>query len=95
MRNDFAVFILTHGRADRMYTMEMLKKGNYTGKWYLILDDMDDQLEQYKEKFGADHCIVFDKEAAYKRTDTMDNFHTMNVILYARNECWSGSMSIK
>lgn len=43
MRSDFAVFILTHGRADNVATMGALKKGGYTGKWYMIIDDEDGQ----------------------------------------------------
>ena len=49
MRNDFAVFILTHGRADEMVTIKALKKGHYTGKIYLILDDEDEQVNRYRE----------------------------------------------
>lgn len=50
MRSDFAVFILTHGRADNVATMGALKKGGYTGKWYMIIDDEDETAEQYRKK---------------------------------------------
>lgn len=86
MRNDFAVFILTHGRADNVATMGALKKGGYTGKWYMIIDDEDETADQYRENFGNDHVIVFDKQAAYDRADTMDNFNNHRAIIYARNE---------
>lgn len=61
---DFAIFILSHGRADNIKTLSLLKKSNYQGKWYIILDDMDDQIEQYKKNFGSEHIIVFDKKEA-------------------------------
>ena len=32
--------------------------------------------------------IIFDKQAAYDRADTMDNFNDHRAIIYARNECW-------
>ena len=86
IRDDFAVFILTHGRADNVCTMKALERGGYTGKWYMIIDDEDDQADLYKENFGEDHVIVFDKQAAYDRTDTMDNFNDHRAIIYARNE---------
>lgn len=35
MRNDFAVFILTHGRADNVATMGALKKGGYPYRFFL------------------------------------------------------------
>lgn len=86
MRNDFAVFILTHGRADNVETMRALKKGGYTGKWYMIIDNEDKTAEQYRKNYGADHIIMFDKQAAYDRADTMDNFNNHKAIIYARNE---------
>ena len=39
MRNDFAVFILSNGRPDNIKTLRALKKGNYTGNWYIVCDD--------------------------------------------------------
>lgn len=86
MRKDFAVFILTHGRADNVATMRALLKGGYTGKWYMIIDNEDEMADRYRENFGADHVIVFDKQAAYDRADTMDNFNNHRAIIYARNE---------
>lgn len=88
MRDDFAVFILTHGRADNVVTLKALQKGGYTGKIYFIIDDEDDQKDLYIKNFGEDHVIVFDKQAAYNRTDTMDNFNDHRAIIYARNETW-------
>lgn len=88
MRDDFAVFILTHGRADNVVTLKALQKGGYTGKVYFIIDDEDDQKDLYIKNFGADRVIVFDKQAAYNRADTMDNFNDHRAIIYARNETW-------
>ena len=88
MRDDFAVFILTHGRAENVVTYKALEKGNYTGKIYFIVDNEDDQVDLYKENFGAENVIVFNKQEAYDRTDTMDNFNDHRAIIYARNESW-------
>lgn len=88
MRNDFAVFILTHGRANNVVTRKTLKKGGYTGRWYLIIDNEDTQQEDYIANFGAEHIIMFDKQEAYDRADTMDTFNDHRAILYARNESW-------
>ena len=87
MRNDFAVFILSHGRADRMLTVDALKKYGYTGKYYIILDNEDDTIDQYKQKFGDDNIIIFDKELKSKTCDTRDNLSERNIVLYARNSC--------
>jgi hypothetical protein len=80
----FAVFILTHGRADRVYTYETLRKAGYTGKIYLLIDDQDKQSSKYKDLYG-DQVIVFPKEEAAKITDSGDNFKKRNSVLYARN----------
>lgn len=88
MRDDFAVFILTHGRADNLVTLNTLKRQGYTGKWYLIIDNEDEQAPLYYKNFGRDRVVMFDKQAAYDRADTMDNFGQKKAIIYARNECF-------
>ena len=84
--NDFAVFILSHGRADNIITLEALKKGNYTGKIYIIIDDEDKQGERYKELYG-DNVITFSKKEMDGTFDIGDNFNDRRVVVYARNKC--------
>lgn len=82
--NDFAVFILTYGRADKVFTYNTLRKFGYTGKIYLVCSTDDKTLQSYKDLYGDD-VIVFDKND-YKGTfDIGDNFDKMNVVVYARN----------
>lgn len=87
MRSDFAVFILSHGRADRLITVKSLEKCGYTGKWYIILDNEDKSINRYRELFGDEHLIVFDKLEASKTSDTCDTSTARNIVLFARNEC--------
>ena len=87
MRDDFAIFILTHGRANKMLTMRgVIQPGNYTGKWYMVLDNEDDQYQEYVNRFGIEHIVVFDKNAVAEWTDTADNFNEHRAIIYARNQ---------
>ena len=95
MRNNFAVFILTHGRAENLVTLSALKNGGYTGKWYLILDDEDEQRPLYEEKYGKERIIIFDKKAVYADTDTMDNINQHCAIIYARNKSWDLAKMLK
>lgn len=88
MRDDFAVMILTHGRADRVYTARSLVKGGYTGKVYIVIDNEDDQRDEYVKRYGQDRVVVFDKEAQMRKCDTMDTFGKKGVILFARNACF-------
>ena len=87
MRNDFAIFILSHGRADRMLTVRALKRLNYTGRWYVVIDDEDETAQEYYNKFG-DHVIMFSKAPVVAATDTMDIENEHRAIVYARNKCF-------
>ena len=45
--NDFAVFILTHGRPNNIVTLKTLRYQGYTGPIYFIIDDEDKTAEEY------------------------------------------------
>ena len=85
---DFAVFILTHGRANKVITYNTLKRFGYTGDIYLIVDNEDDQVEEYRTLYG-NNVIVFDKLNESLSTDAGDNFTKRNSVLYARNACFT------
>lgn len=82
--NKFAVFILTHGRPDRVITYDTLRNQGYTGDIYLIVDNEDETVEQYRAKFG-DKVIVFDKQAVAQTFDEMGVFKDRRAVVYARN----------
>ena len=84
MREDFTVFILTHGRADRVDTIKTLRKSGYTGPIWLVIDNEDEQRPEY-EKLPVTGVYVFDKAEEMKRTDTEDNFANHKLVVYARN----------
>lgn len=81
---DFAVFILTHGRADRVFTYKALRNNGYSGPIYLLVDDEDKQVDAYRKQYG-DQVIVFRKQDAVEITDSGDNFKKRNSVVYARN----------
>lgn len=87
MLEDFAVFILTHGRPDNVKTFETLKRHGYAGSIYIIIDNEDKTADRYYEKYG-DKVIMFDKEEIEKRIDVADNFGNRKVILHARCACF-------
>jgi len=84
MRDDFAVFILTHGRPLKVKTFNTLKRLGYTGKIYLIIDNEDKEKKSYLEQFGA-QVIIFDKKETGKYFDIGDNFDSLRGVVYARN----------
>lgn len=85
MRDDFAVFIITHGRAGNISTLKPLRDGNYSGKLYFLIDNEDEQEERYKQLYGADSVIVFDKQKAFEECDTMELTGEKKAIVFARN----------
>lgn len=84
MRDNFAAFILTHGRPDRVFTYNTLRNGGYTGKVYIVIDDEDKTGDEYRKQFG-DNVLTFSKSEIAKTFDEGDNFHDRRAIIYARN----------
>jgi hypothetical protein len=88
MRNDFGIFILSHGRPDNIKTLKtFMKDCGYKGKWYVVIDNEDKTADRYYELYG-DKVIMFDKLAVSKTFDTADTFQDRRAIVYARNVCF-------
>ena len=85
---DFAVFIISNNRHDKVYTEAMLKKYNYTGEYFIVLDNEDNSIDKYIEKFGKEKIIVFDKKAIADKTDEGNNFDNRRTTPHARNACF-------
>ena len=88
LRADFCIFILTHGRPDHVITYNTLVKANCSYPIYIVVDNEDSTIDKYKENFGEDRVIVFDKLAISKKIDEADNFSDRRAIVYARNACF-------
>ena len=84
MNEKFGVFILSHGRADRVYTYTTLRRQGYTGDIKILCDNEDDTIGDYRAVY-ADDVIVFDKEEWRLKTDVMDTFKRRDVVVFARN----------
>lgn len=65
LTNDYCVFIPTYKRAHNVITYKMLRDGGYTGKIYLVIDDSDPEMDEYK-KLYKDEVLVFSKEEMAK-----------------------------
>lgn len=85
---DFAIFILTHGRAEIVVTYNEIKRAGYDGPIYIVIDDEDDQEEIYRRIYG-DQVIKFCKSEVDSWTDRGDNrAEDKRAILWARNATW-------
>ena len=92
--HNYAIFILTHGRPDKVITYKTLRKSGYTGRIYLICDDEDETLSEYQKQY-KDQVIVFNKKDYQNTFDLMDNFEGNKVIVYARNACYDIARSLE
>ena len=92
-KKDFVVFILTHGRVDNQYTYRSLCEQGYTGRCVFVLDNEDGQVDEYKRRYGADNCYVFDKLDMRKRIDEVFR-GDRRVIVYARNACFDAARAL-
>jgi len=82
--NNYAIFIISHNRASEQKTLKALEKANYKGKYFIVIDSLDNQKEEYLKKY-KENIIIFEKSIIYDQCDTMDNFHNFSSALYSRN----------
>lgn len=87
MIENFVIFIITHGRADNVFTDKTLAKHGYTGPVFYVVDNEDSQRERYKANYG-ERVIVFDKKAYADQVDEGDNFDNRRSTTHARNACF-------
>lgn len=90
IKNEFVAFILSHGRPDFAFsnTWQTLKNGGYTGRILVVVDNEDKTIEQYREVFGSDNVVVFNKKDIAQRYPNADNFDDRKAVVYARNVCF-------
>lgn len=84
MLEGFAAFILSHGRPDNVRTHKALRNAGYSGKIFVIVDDEDPSIDQYKINF-PDEIIVFCKSDYDSAFDVGDNFKGRGSVVWARN----------
>ena len=96
MRDDFAIFILTHGRPYNVVTNKTLEKCGNTNRVYYVIDNEDKYADRYYWNFGKENVIIFDKKSKAKEFDTMDILEGRDrrAIVYARNACFDIAKSL-
>jgi hypothetical protein len=82
------IFIISHGRPDKVITLKALRRSGYTGPLFIVCDNEDKTLEQYRAQFGASKVLVFDKLSYAGMIDNGDNFQNRRTTTHARNACF-------
>ena len=89
MKSDsFCVFIISHGRPDKVITLRTLRKARYTGPTFIVCDNEDKTIEDYRKNHGAEMILVFDKPHYASLVDSCDNFQNRRTTTHARNACF-------
>lgn len=86
--SNFCTFIISHGRSDKVVTLKTLKRCGYTGPLFIVCDNEDKTIEQYRANFGAEMVLVFDKLHYASLVDNCDNFQNRRTTTHARNACF-------
>jgi hypothetical protein len=86
--DSFVTFIISHGRPDKVVTAKTLKRSGYTGPLFIVCDNEDKTVDQYRKNFGADKVLVFDKLRYAAMVDNCDNFQNRRTTTHARNVCF-------
>lgn len=84
----FCVFIISHGRPDKVVTLRTLKRCGYTGPLFIVCDNEDNTIDQYRTNHGAGMVLVFDKPHYASLVDSCDNFKNRRTTTHARNACF-------
>ena len=89
MKSDsFCAFIISHGRPDRVITLRTLRKAGYTGPAFIVCDNEDKTIEDYRKNYGTGMVLVFDKPHYASLVDSCDNFQNRRTTTHARNACF-------
>lgn len=85
MREDFCVFIITHGRPNRVQTYALIRRQGYTGRIILLMDTDDSTYPEYCKLYPESDIIRFSKAEEAEHLDECDNFRKRMSTVYARN----------
>jgi len=69
------IYILSHRRPDNVLTIDdALRHSTWTAPVYIVVDDEDPTIDEYRANYGTDRAVVFSKQDTLARMDIGDNF---------------------
>lgn len=79
---NYCIFIISHKRSENIITLNTLKRLNYKGKIYIVIDDLDVEKDIYIKNY--ENVLVFNKLDYFKKTEKLTNKKILSVALYSR-----------
>lgn len=80
---DFAVLVISHRRARSIRTVHTVRGAGYTGPLYLIVDDEDPEVDEYRARYG-EAVLLFSKAEVAELVDDGDTTGDRRSPLFAR-----------
>lgn len=81
----FATLVLCHERPEYNKTIPALRRCGYTGRIFVILDNLDTKIDEYMQKYGYENVFVYNKSWVALKSDAMNNFGDRRATLFVRN----------
>lgn len=78
---NYSVFIISHGRADRVETYDTLRNAGYHGPINIVVDVEEEK--EYRKRFGSE-VISFDKFSIMEKSDVIYPVKKKSSALYSR-----------
>lgn len=88
MKTNHCVFIISHGRPDNVKTYKTLKKNGLESPVFIVCDNEDKSVDEYRKAFGGEMVLVFNKLEYARMVDSCDNFENRKTTTHARNACF-------
>lgn len=85
--NELVIFILSHKSPHKCETLDTLKRLNFKGKCFILVDNEDEYLDEYKNIYG-DALLIFDKKKYYNKVDlgfSISHLPSYSHPIFARN----------
>lgn len=72
----YTVFIISHGSPSVCKTLDVLKSMNFNSEYFIVIDDEDSSIEEYKSNYN--NLLIFEKRKYIEETET---------IMHPKNSC--------
>ena len=83
----FCIMIISHQRPTTMTTYKLLKETKCTAPIFIVVDDLDPTLSEYKKLYPESVLKIFSKAEMLQHCDPVDNNPSMCSALYPRVFC--------
>lgn len=82
-KNKIAYYVMGYKRANACFSLDLLLKEGYSENVFLVLQDDEEQMEEYRRKYDK-YILEYNKREQMLKSEAMDNFQVETSALYPR-----------